>query len=121
MICLLVLTLSFSPIALKDAQAFDTGHHFDLTRVALKREGFAVGAIDSILLASWLTDYYSNAPSSNNLLLRSALNRLHFDNLRTPKEVENYYRQFLKNLHNLTLKLANKRRTTLSMLKIHRH
>ncbi|MEM7070069.1 MAG: hypothetical protein AAF478_14420, partial [Pseudomonadota bacterium] len=92
------LLAAFSLVPLKSAVAFDTGHHSDISRIVLKRIGFNTNAIHSVLLANWLTDYYSNAVATNNLLLRPALTRMHFDNLRTLKEVENYHAQLLKNL-----------------------
>ena len=83
------------------AKAFDTGHHSDLSRIVLKQQGFSPDAVNAVRLASWLNDYHSNAPTGN-LLFKLALKRLHFDNLRTPKEVENYYHQLLVNLRALT-------------------
>ncbi|MEM9331892.1 MAG: hypothetical protein AAGA53_11240 [Pseudomonadota bacterium] len=88
------------------ADAFDAGYHFDLTRVVLKDEGLGTDAIDSISLANWLTDYYSTAPVIKNLLLKAALNRLHFDNLENRDAIHNYHSWFLQNLRELVEEAA---------------
>lgn len=41
----------------RPAQAFDTGHHFDLTREAMQDRGFGNTAIEVAQLENWLTDY----------------------------------------------------------------
>jgi len=88
------------------ALAFDTGHHFDLTRLVLKRQGLGFDAINSALLANWLTDYYSSSPAIKNPLLKSALVRLHFDNLGSRKEIDAYYQNFNRNLKALVEEAA---------------
>ena len=88
------------------ASAFDTGYHFDLSRIILKREGLGADAINTALLANWLTDYHSTSPTANNLLLKPALNRLHFDNKRNAGEAENYYYWFMSNLQMLVTEAA---------------
>jgi hypothetical protein len=41
------------------AEAFDTGHHKEMTIAALRREGFSDDAIRVIVLQNWLVDWYS--------------------------------------------------------------
>lgn len=56
--------------------AFDTGPHQDITRNALKREGFGEYPIKMTQVMNWLVDYYSNQGDN-----QSELEMLHFDNL----------------------------------------
>jgi hypothetical protein len=72
----------------KTAQAFDTGHHFDLTREAMSDQGFGNTAIEVAQLENWLTDYYSSSPTSR---IDNETNKLHFDNLLTTQQVNNYW------------------------------
>jgi hypothetical protein len=46
------------------AQAFDTGPHADLTRDALRSEGFGRAAADVGMIDNWFVDYYTN-PDKN--------------------------------------------------------
>lgn len=39
--------------------AFDTGHHRDMTIAALRKEGFSDDAINVIVLQNWLVDWYA--------------------------------------------------------------
>ena len=105
------------------ARAFDTGHHFDITRVVLKRENLGADAVNTAMLANWLTDYYSTAPAAFNLLLKPALNRLHFDNLKSHGEVENYYYWFMRNVRELVEESAreNDRIKMLAVIGIAHH
>ncbi|MEM7216577.1 MAG: hypothetical protein AAF423_13640 [Pseudomonadota bacterium] len=104
-------------------RAFDAGYHFDLTRVVLKREGLGPDAINSAILANWLTDYYSTAPVAKNLFLKPALNRMHFDNLGDRKQVELYHYRFLSNLRVLIKEAAveNDRIKTLILIGVAHH
>ncbi|MEM9278100.1 MAG: hypothetical protein AAGA76_05975 [Pseudomonadota bacterium] len=97
--------LGFTPGS-QNARAFDAGHHFDLTRVTLKQQGLGPDAINSIIMANWLTDYYSTAPVVKNLFLKPALNRLHFDNLTNRQEVENYHGWLMHNTKMLVQEAA---------------
>lgn len=77
--------------------AFDTAPHFDLTYSVLHEHGFNETAVKITQVENWLTDYYSTTPttSKNN---RAALEKLHFDNLFTAKEVNNYWGWLMNNL-----------------------
>ncbi len=71
------------------ARAFDTGHHYDLTREALAEEGFGNTAIQIVQVENWLTDYYSSQPLQP--AMGDELARMHFDNLFTTGQVRNYW------------------------------
>lgn len=45
------------------AAAFDTGPHFDISRDALRAEGFGATATDVVTVNNWFVDLYSNAGS----------------------------------------------------------
>lgn len=68
--------------------AFDTGHHHDLTRSALKTFGFADTSIKIGQLENWLVDYYSNQPTAG---LKADLEKLHFDNLLDSARIRVYW------------------------------
>lgn len=70
------------------ARAFDTGHHYDLTREALSEFGMNENAIQVAQVENWLVDYYSNQPMIG---LGEELEKLHFDNLTTTAKVRNYW------------------------------
>ena len=70
------------------ANAFDTGHHADLTREAMAEFGLSNDAISVAQAENWLVDYFSNQPATG---LRGELAELHFDNLTTTAEVQNYW------------------------------
>src|SRR5262245_27836093 len=73
--------------------AFDTGHHTDMTRAAMRRMGYSNDASDAVILENWITDLYGNwflvsdyptgtypiDPSVANL--KYSMEKLHFDNL----------------------------------------
>jgi len=89
---LLVLILIAPPLA-----AFDTGHHSDATRAALKKfnrittqETFNEHAIAIVQVSNWLTDYYTNTLIGDDDR-KKALEKLHFDNLTSTKEVNRYW------------------------------
>ncbi|MGC4042444.1 MAG: hypothetical protein QM758_01415 [Armatimonas sp.] len=75
--------------ATSGAHAFDTGHHYDLTREALKELGMSEDAIQVAQVENWLVDYYSNNPTRKDL--EADLSKLHFDNLNTTTKVRNYW------------------------------
>ena len=77
-----------------NAFAFDTGHHFDLTRDALLEAGFGDEAIKSAQIVNWLTDYYSEQPF---VKLRDQLKHLHFDNLGDYDAVARYWGRLTAN------------------------
>ncbi len=106
----------------KQAQAFDAGHHHDITRSVLSIAGFAEGATNSVILANWLTDYYSNAPSSNPRL-RPFLQTMHFDNLRDGRSVRRYHGWLIHNTRRLTREAAkeNDRIKLLALIGIASH
>ncbi len=56
-----VLGLFLTPAS---AQAYDTGPHADMTRDALKAEGFSRAAADVGMVNNWFVDYYTN-PDDN--------------------------------------------------------
>jgi hypothetical protein len=74
----------------------DTGHHSDLTREALRAEGFQDNAIKVVQVENWLTDYYSNSPTSPDQL-KAALDLLHFDNLFSTEAIRNYTGKLILN------------------------
>jgi hypothetical protein len=78
----------------KPSLAFDTGHHFDLTRDAMQDQGLGNTAIEVAQLENWLVDYYSSSPTSR---IKDDVNLLHFDNLLTPQQVRNYWGRFTVN------------------------
>jgi hypothetical protein len=84
-------------------RAFDTGHHADLTRAALSRQGiFSDDAIRTVQVANWLPDYYSadlrdvvpiniESTRGNYTEVRRQVEKLHFDGLLTNQAVNNYW------------------------------
>ncbi|ULH14728.1 hypothetical protein MF271_12050 [Deinococcus sp. KNUC1210] len=62
------------------AQAFDTGHHADLTREVLSEFGMNDTAVRVAQVENWLVDYYSSSPTSFGAV-ESAAAKLHADNL----------------------------------------
>ncbi|MCZ7580617.1 MAG: hypothetical protein M5U21_07335 [Fimbriimonadaceae bacterium] len=76
------------------SNAYDTGHHANLTRSAMWDEGFSVDARDSVIVYNWLTDYFSNSPTAG---LKPHLGKLHFDNLFSTQEVANYWGRLVQN------------------------
>lgn len=48
-------------LAPASAQAFDTGPHTDVTRDAMRAEGFGATATDVAVVGNWFVDLYSNA------------------------------------------------------------
>lgn len=91
----------------KPAFAFDTGHHSDVTREALKNDGFKETPIKIVQVENWLVDYYSNWPVEYYSQLPTSIqsilpletiieakkesDKLHFDNLFTTEDISNYW------------------------------
>jgi hypothetical protein len=112
---LALLSLSLALVALpKPAQAFDTGHHFDLTRDAMQDQGLGNTAIEVAQLENWLTDYYSSSPTST---IDGEVNALHFDNLFTTQQVRNYWGRFSVNTRN-AVHQATRERNPLKLLTV---
>jgi hypothetical protein len=84
---------------------FDTGPHFDLTRSVLAEHRFAEDPLKIVQVENWLTDYYSNSPTIAKSK-REQLEKLHFDNLFTNRQVFNYWGWFLANVKTTTQKAA---------------
>jgi hypothetical protein len=95
------------------ARAFDTGHHFDLTRDAMLDRGFGNTAIEAVQVENWLTDYYSSSPTSKI----KEVEKLHFDNLVTRQQVVNKWGHFTINTRN-AVRQAAKEKDTLKLLTI---
>lgn len=98
----------------RPAQAFDTGHHFDLTREAMQDRGFGNTAIEVAQLENWLTDYYSSSPTSS---IKSEVGLLHFDNLLNTQQVSNYWGHFTINTRN-AVQQATRDRDALKLLTV---
>lgn len=84
---------------------FDTGPHFDLTRSVLAEHGFGDDAVKITQVENWLTDYYASSPTISKSK-RAELEKLHFDNLFTTKQVANYWGWYIENLRKQTQKAA---------------
>ncbi len=115
--CIFSLVLAFSLCLIpKQAAAFDTGHHTDLTRNALLREGFGPTAADVVVLENWVTDFYGNfltfklaaggSPialdidprvAAEIVRLKTEFEKLHFDNLFDIDRVRAYWARFVFN------------------------
>lgn len=80
----------------RPAGAFDTGHHLDLTQDAMQDQGFGTASIGIAQVANWLTDYEDKAITSS---IQEHTSRLHFNSLRTTREVSNYWARFVINTH----------------------
>ncbi len=57
--------------------AFDTGHHYDISRNVMLDLGFSDTAIEITQVQNWLTDYISQDLINEN---KGELGLLHFDN-----------------------------------------
>jgi hypothetical protein len=78
------------------ALAFDTGHHSDLTASAMVQYGFDETPIKVVQVANWLTDYYSQSPTSRDAV-QAELEKLHFDNLYDAEMIAEYWGWLLHN------------------------
>jgi hypothetical protein len=78
-------------------EAFDTGHHYDMTSAALMRRGFSGQAIQTVQVANWLTDYFSaDLPIPGFLAktpaeVQQAVEDLHFDCLFDKYQIDRYW------------------------------
>jgi hypothetical protein len=109
----LLLAIAFGAIA-KPSQAFDTGHHADVTRDVLLNQGLGNTAIKVTQLENWLVDYYSVSPTSN---LKGDVSKLHFDNLFTTRNVGNYWGHLTVNTRN-AVQTATREKDPLKLLTI---
>jgi hypothetical protein len=100
----LILILFLSAIC-STASAFDSGYHADLTRATLRDFGFEPSAIEIAQVENWLTDYYSNSPTSPQAV-KEQLVKLHFDNLFNSKEVTWYWSRLSQNTINAAKQAA---------------
>jgi hypothetical protein len=106
-----VVCLAASPLA----YAFDTGHHFDATRTVLHERGFGETAIEIAQIYNWLTDYYSISPTSKTPIqgareVKADVEKLHFDNLFTPREIAVTWGWLIHNLETATREAARDER-----------
>jgi hypothetical protein len=81
------------------AIAFDTGPHASITVDALMRAGFNRNAAIAIQVENWLTDYYTSSPTSlaPGGPAKCDLEKLHFDDLFSTADIENYWATFTAN------------------------
>src|SRR5262249_5055716 len=63
---------------------------------ALSRYGFSEQAIQTVQVANWLTDYYTNAPSAPSEV-KAALEKLHFDCLFKTEDIDRYWKNLATN------------------------
>ncbi|WP_309728912.1 hypothetical protein [Chamaesiphon sp. OTE_75_metabat_556] len=112
-VSIVLTTISIASTA-KPSSAFDTGHHFDLTRDAMQDQGLGNTAIEVAQLENWLVDYYSNPKISP---IKDDVNLLHFDNLLTPQQVRNYWGRFTVNTRD-AVHQATRERNPLKLLTI---
>ena len=109
------IAVVLSVLAIPFGYAFDTGHHSDVTRTVLHERGFGETAIEITLIYNWLTDYYSNSPTSETPIQGARevirdLETLHFDNLFTPQEIDIAWGWLTHNLETATREAARDRR-----------
>jgi hypothetical protein len=86
--------LLFTLLFATTANAFDTGHHHDLTASAMRTFGFKARSIKVAQLENWLVDYYSSQPLAG---LETDLKKLHFDNLEDSARVRIYWQRLKVN------------------------
>jgi hypothetical protein len=86
--------------------AFDTGHHSDLTREALQDEGFSDTSIKVTQVQNWLVDYFSSSPVSGLQGIKADAEKLHFDNLFSTSQVQNYWGNLTVNTKNAVQQAA---------------
>ena len=97
--------LFLGSLIVSPCRGFGTGPHYDLTRNVLAERNFRDGPIKIAQVENWLTDYYSTSPTRGDEH-REVLEKLHFDNLYTPEQVNAYWSVFLRNLRGSTEKAA---------------
>ncbi len=104
----LLSTIFLIVLLIQPCLAFDTGHHADLTRNALLREGFSDDAINIVVVDNWLTDLFSVTPSTEllrkiyprtrgQIIIKPYTSELHFDNLFDNRQIEIYWRRLISN------------------------
>ena len=71
-----------------------TGYHYDLTAQALQELGFSQTSVQVAQLENWLVDYFSSNPISNK---KDELAKLHFDNVASTEQVNNYWQNLTFN------------------------
>jgi Ca2+-binding RTX toxin-like protein len=76
-----------------------TGHHYDLTWQALQDEGFSQTSTKIVQLDNWLVDYFSTSPLSSSSM-KEELATLHFDNLDSTTQINNYWENLTLNTRN---------------------
>jgi hypothetical protein len=109
----LLLALALGLIA-KPSQAFDTGHHADVTRDVMLNQGLGNTAIEITQLENWLVDYYSVSPTSS---IKGDVSKLHFDNLFTTRNVGNYWGHLTVNTRN-AVQAATREKDPLKLLTV---
>jgi hypothetical protein len=87
------LFLGFAAVA----DAYDTGHHSDLTREAMADLGFSDTAIEVSQVENWLVDYYSNREGGVEDSIKTNCDKLHADDLFSEASVKNYWDRFTVN------------------------
>jgi len=89
----------------RSGQGFDTGHHRDMTRNALMREGFGQQAIEIVVLQNWLTDFYAGQENVSikalfaetpDLAAIDEAEWVHFDNLVNTGPVRTYWNTLIQ-------------------------
>ena len=96
----LVLLLGYSA----RVQAFDTGHHSDLTREVLNEFGFGSTSIKIAQVENWMVDYYTNAPGTG---IKEDLAKLHFDDLENSEYMRHYWGVLASNTRTAVQKAAS--------------
>jgi hypothetical protein len=90
------------------ARAFDTGHHYDLTREVLAEVGMSETSIKVCQVENWLVDYYSASPIASDVISRE-VHKLHSDNLFNRQAVTNYWDRYAVNAKNAFTEAARAR------------
>ena len=85
-------------------QAFDTGHHSDLTREVLNEFGFGSTSIKIAQVENWMVDYYTNAPGTG---IKEDLAKLHFDDLENSEYMRHYWGVLASNTRTAVQKAAS--------------
>lgn len=97
----LLLATLVGVILARPAEAFDTGHHFDLTGAALVSEGFTPAAVRHAQIGNWVTDYL-NLPLVAEPAVIAQFDKLHFDDLPTDDAVRAQWRALVANTRGAT-------------------
>lgn len=89
--------LLFTLLSLSLVNAYDTGHHSDLTRNALDIFGYNTNAQTTGSICNWFVDYYSYTVGFEDI---PDLAALHYDNLFTLSNVSHYMSALVRNTRN---------------------